>query len=58
LNYLNATESATVSNGPRCQHLNGWYITASFWVFKKRLFVCSDCGSAIEEKKPAEKGKP
>lgn len=27
-----------------CKHSNGWYVTVWFWIFKKRVFVCSDCG--------------
>lgn len=27
-----------------CKHLNGWYVTVPFWIFSKRIFVCSDCG--------------
>ena len=30
-----------------CEHKNGWYITVKFWIFKKRMFVCSDCGEPI-----------
>jgi hypothetical protein len=34
----------TMASGPECKHLNGWYIVVSFWIFRKRIFVCSDCG--------------
>ena len=27
-----------------CKHRNGWYVTVRFWIFRKRIFVCSDCG--------------
>lgn len=27
-----------------CYHRNGWYINVKFWIFSKRVFVCSDCG--------------
>lgn len=31
-----------------CQHENGWYGTVWFWIFRKRVFCCSDCGAFIE----------
>jgi hypothetical protein len=34
----------TMTNGQWCKHRNGWYVTVSFWIFRKRIFVCSDCG--------------
>jgi len=34
----------TVTLSEKCKHLNGWYVTVPFWVFKKRIFVCSNCG--------------
>ena len=34
----------TFTYGATCKHLNGWYVTVGFWVFNKRIFVCSDCG--------------
>lgn len=40
--------STTATDFPECQHLNGWYGYAKFWIFKKRYFVCSDCGKFIE----------
>lgn len=27
-----------------CHHENGWYVYIKFWIFGKRVFVCSDCG--------------
>lgn len=27
-----------------CEHLNGWYVNVKFWMFIKRIYVCSDCG--------------
>lgn len=41
LNMLTFTESAN------CQHLNGWYVTVKLWIFKKHIFVCSDCGENL-----------
>ena len=37
--------TATATTGYYCQHRNGWLVTVKFWIFKKRVFVCSDCGS-------------
>lgn len=34
----------TFTNSSQCQHRNGWYVTVPFWIFSKRIFVCSDCG--------------
>ena len=28
----------------QCPHANGWYVTVTFWIFCRRIFVCSDCG--------------
>lgn len=41
------SDSVMVSHTERheCRHLTGWYITVPFMrFFRKRLFVCSDCG--------------
>lgn len=47
--YCRRLEQTTTTVGtPPCEHGNGWYITVRFWWFKKRLFVCSDCGEQIE----------
>jgi len=27
-----------------CGHNTGWYVTVKFWIFSKRIYVCSDCG--------------
>lgn len=40
----------TATNFPQCEHKNGWYMTATFWIFEKRYFVCSDCGKSIQVK--------
>ena len=32
------------TDGAWCKHRSGWYVTVSFWIFRKRIFVCSDCG--------------
>ena len=34
-----------------CNHLNGWRVKVKFWIFSKRIFVCSDCGECIEVKR-------
>jgi len=35
---------ATVTYSEPCKHKNGWYVVVKFWIFSKRIFVCSDCG--------------
>lgn len=35
---------ATFTNQDKCKHRNGWYVTIPFWIFRKRIFVCSVCG--------------
>ena len=32
-----------------CVHENGWYVTVPFWIFKKRVYVCSDCGDVLRK---------
>jgi hypothetical protein len=28
--------------------LTGWYVTVEFlWIFKRRIYVCSDCGENL-----------
>ena len=38
----------SATNTGECEHNNGWYVTVRFWIFKKRIFVCSDCGESID----------
>jgi len=33
-----------------CKHANGWFVTVKFWIFSKRIFVCSDCGMEVKPK--------
>lgn len=37
----------TMTTAEPCQHANGWYYTVRFWIFKRRIFGCSDCGEVI-----------
>jgi len=39
--------TATVSLRPICRHGNGWFATIRFWIFRKRVFFCTDCEQAI-----------
>ena len=41
----------TVSSKPICKHKNGWYVTVRFFIWEKRIYVCSDCGESIEQKR-------
>ena len=34
----------TSTNRKPCPHQNGWHVAVKFWIFTKRVFVCSDCG--------------
>jgi hypothetical protein len=43
--------TVTVTFGKICKHLNGWYIYPRFWIFKRKYFVCSDCGELIIKSK-------
>lgn len=38
----------TESRHMECPHKNGWYVMVQMWIFKKRVFVCSDCGAPLE----------
>lgn len=38
----------TVSTYIPCAHKNGWYHTVKFWIFKKKIFFCTDCNRFIE----------
>lgn len=39
------------TTGRICDHKNGWYVRVRFWIFSKEVFVCSNCGDVIENKK-------
>ena len=41
----------TFTIGKTCKHENGWYVTIPFFfdLFKKRVYVCSDCGDVLHE---------
>lgn len=41
------TSTVTSTNGPECQHANGWYVFPSFWIFTRKYFSCRDCWSLI-----------
>jgi predicted RNA-binding Zn-ribbon protein involved in translation (DUF1610 family) len=38
----------TATNRKPCDHSNGWYVSVKFWIFRKVVYVCSDCGEVIE----------
>lgn len=42
----------TMDYSPPCEHANGWNVSVPFWVYRKRVFVCSDCGEAMACYKP------
>jgi hypothetical protein len=35
----------------KCNHQNGWYVYPTFLCFKKKYFVCSNCGNLIAKSK-------
>ena len=47
-----ATEcTGTWQYAERCKHENGWWVVVPFWIFRKRVFVCSDCGGVLPSNK-------
>lgn len=50
-----STYTATYS--PPCEHKNGWYVSVPFWVFIKRVFVCSDCGEVLPPNSNVSRGE-
>ena len=49
--YGSITVTVTVNE---CPHLNGWYNAIPFWIFTKKVFVCTDCGAVLHGKGLAE----
>ena len=45
-----STATVSVTGLPPCTHRNGWYQTVSFWIFRKRVFLCLDCERIIDMK--------
>lgn len=41
---------STSTDYQQCKHKNGWFLTIEFWIFKKRIYVCSDCGEYFTAK--------
>jgi hypothetical protein len=39
------------ATGRECKHLNGWYGIIPFWIFRRKIFMCSDCGDALYGKR-------
>lgn len=37
----------TATPREECLHLTGWFVVVPFWIFRKRVFVCSDCGEVL-----------
>lgn len=48
INMLNV-ESGTVTIP--CIHKRGWYGNIHFWIFKRKVFACSDCGQMFYGKR-------
>lgn len=45
-----ALKTSTSTAHRKCQHKNGWYGNIKFWIFTRRIYLCSDCGEVIYEK--------
>lgn len=56
INTADTVHVLSVSNG--CEHKNGWYVTVRFFLWEKRIFVCSDCGESTDKKLEVSKWKP
>lgn len=52
LNGPFVTTSTTA--GRQCKHLNGWYAIIPFWIFRRKIFMCSDCGETLYGKRLKE----
>ena len=39
--------TSTSTSHRKCQHKNGWYANVKFWIFTKRIYLCSNCGEII-----------
>ena len=46
-------EGKTIEINP-CRHLNGWYGHVDFWIFRRWIFACSDCGKFLQGKELKE----
>ena len=51
MTFPSSYSTTTVSSKHPCEHKNGWYVTVCFFIWKKTVFVCSDCGESIEQKR-------
>lgn len=43
--------ASTTSTYIPCTHKHGWYGIVKFWLFKKKMFFCTDCNRFIDVKK-------
>ena len=46
-----ATTACTATASIICKHNNGWYTTIKFWIFWRKIFMCSDCGECLTGKR-------
>jgi len=47
MNKDEAYVTSTSTSHRKYQHKNGWYANVKFWIFTKRIYMCSDCGEII-----------
>jgi len=45
-----ALKTTSYTQSIKCQHKNGWYADIKFWMFTRRIFLCSDCGEVLYDK--------
>jgi hypothetical protein len=48
-------ETVTITATTECPHANGWWDYVSFWIFKKRVFFCTDCERVIDRQRKEAK---
>lgn len=45
------TKYAATGTTEPCEHNHGWYYDIPFWIFSRRIFICSDCTTMLYGKK-------
>ena len=47
---LNDYTEVTTTKSIQCKHKTGWYEEIPFWVFRKKVFVCTDCERIVDKR--------
>lgn len=51
INFLkNRLHPVTYTLNRKCEHKNGWHDKVNFWIFSKKVFVCTDCITITESR--------